>query len=119
MRYDLVAVASFVIIIGGLSLASSIVVPFLLAVFIAIIAYPALELMSKVHINRFFAFIILIGICGSGLWVLGNVIATALLGFSADLPLYKVKIDIFMDNLVYFIGLETTYPVQNFIKYLF
>ena len=103
MRYNLVAIASFVIIIGGLSLASSIVVPFLLAVFIAIIAFPALELMSKVHINRFFAFIILIGICGSGLWVLGNVIATALLGFSADLPLYKAKIDIFMDNLVIYL----------------
>lgn len=29
------------------------------------------------------------------------------------------KLSIFMDNLVYFIGLETTYPVQNFIKYLF
>ena len=113
MRYNLVAIASFVIIIGGLSLASSIVVPFLLAVFIATIAFPALELMSKVHINRFFAFIILIGICGSGLWVLGNVIATALLGFSADLPLYKTKIDIFMDNLVIYLKTNANIDISN------
>lgn len=113
MRYNLVAIASFVIIIGGLSLASSIVVPFLLAVFIAIIAFPALELMSKVHINRFFAFIILIGICGSGLWVLGNVIATALLGFSADLPLYKAKIDIFMNNLVIYLKTNANIDISN------
>lgn len=113
MRYNLVAIASFIIIIGGLSLASSIVVPFLLAVFISIIVYPVLELMSKVHINRFFAFIILIGICGSGLWILGNVIATALLGFSADLPLYKTKIDIFIDNLVIYIKDNSNIDISN------
>lgn len=113
MRYNLVAIASFIIIIGGLSLASSIVVPFLLAVFISIIVYPVLELMSKVHINRFFAFIILIGICGSGLWILGNVIATALLGFSADLPIYKAKIDIFIDNLVIYIKDNSNIDISN------
>ncbi|WP_289242835.1 AI-2E family transporter [Campylobacter sp.] len=113
MRYNLVAIASFIIIIGGLSLASSIVVPFLLAVFISIIVYPVLELMSKVHINRFFAFIILIGICGSGLWILGNVIATALLGFSADLPIYKAKIDIFIDNLVVYIKDNSNIDISN------
>lgn len=113
MRYNLVAIASFIIIIGGLSLASSIVVPFLLAVFISIIVYPVLELMSKVHINRFFAFIILIGICGSGLWILGNVIATALLGFSTDLPLYKAKIDIFIDNLVIYIKDNSNIDISN------
>ena len=113
MRYNLVAIASFIIIIGGLSLASSIVVPFLLAVFISIIVYPLLELMSKVHINRFFAFIILIGICGSGLWILGNVIATALLGFSADLPIYKAKIDIFIDNLVVYIKDNSNIDISN------
>lgn len=113
MRYNLVAIASFIIIIGGLSLASSIVVPFLLAVFISIIVYPLLELMSKVHINRFFAFIILIGICGSGLWILGNVIATALLGFSADLPIYKAKIDIFIDNLVIYIKDNSNIDISN------
>lgn len=113
MRYNLVAIASFIIIIGGLSLASSIVVPFLLAVFISIIVYPVLELMSKVHINRFFAFIILIGICGSGLWILGNVIATALLGFSADLPIYKAKIDIFIDNLVVYIKNNSNIDISN------
>lgn len=113
MRYNLVAIASFIIIIGGLSLASSIVVPFLLAVFISIIVYPVLELMSKVHINRFFAFIILIGICGSGLWILGNVIATALLGFSVDLPIYKAKIDIFIDNLVIYIKDNSNIDISN------
>ncbi|MBQ7135118.1 MAG: AI-2E family transporter [Campylobacter sp.] len=113
LRYNLVAIASFIIIIGGLSLASSIVVPFLLAVFISIIVYPLLELMSKVHINRFFAFIILIGICGSGLWILGNVIATALLGFSADLPIYKAKIDIFIDNLVVYIKDNSNIDISN------
>lgn len=113
MRYNLVAIASFIIIIGGLSLASSIVVPFLLAVFISIIVYPLLELMSKVHINRFFAFIILIGICGSGLWILGNVIAIALLGFSADLPIYKAKIDIFIDNLVIYIKDNSNIDISN------
>lgn len=113
MRYNLVAIASFIIIIGGLSLASSIVVPFLLAVFISIIVYPLLELMSKVHINRFFAFIILIGICGSGLWIFGNVIATALLGFSADLPIYKAKIDIFIDNLVVYIKDNSNIDISN------
>ena len=105
--------ASFVIIISGLSLASSIVVPFLLAVFIAIIIYPILEMMSKIHINRFFAFIILIGICGSGLWFLGNVIAGAIVQFSTDLPLYKAKIDIFIDNLIIYAKDQADIDISN------
>ncbi|WP_236843909.1 AI-2E family transporter [Campylobacter lanienae] len=113
MRFNLVAVASFVIIISGLSLASSIVVPFLLAVFIAIIVYPILEMMSKIHINRFFAFIILIGICGSGLWFLGNVIAGAIVQFSTDLPLYKTKIDIFIDNLIIYAKDQADIDISN------
>ncbi|WP_236845833.1 AI-2E family transporter [Campylobacter lanienae] len=113
MRFNLVAVASFVIIISGLSLASSIVVPFLLAVFIAIIIYPILEMMSKIHINRFFAFIILIGICGSGLWFLGNVIAGAIVQFSTDLPLYKAKIDIFIDNLIIYAKDQADIDISN------
>lgn len=113
LRYNLVAIASFVIIIGGLSLASSIVVPFLLAVFIAIIVYPILEMMSKIHINRFFAFIILIGICGSGLWFLGNVIAGAIVKFSTDLPLYKAKIDIFIDNLIIYAKDQADIDISN------
>ena len=113
MSFNLVAIASFVIIIGGLSLASSIVVPFLLAVFIAIIIYPILELMSKIHINRFFAFIILIGICGSGLWFLGNVIASAILKFSTDLPLYKTKIDMFIDKLILYVKDKADIDISN------
>ena len=113
MRFNLVEVASFVIIISGLSLASSIVVPFLLAVFIAIIIYPILEMMSKIHINRFFAFIILIGICGSGLWFLGNVIAGAIVQFSTDLPLYKAKIDIFIDNLIIYAKDQADIDISN------
>ncbi|TWO28865.1 AI-2E family transporter [Campylobacter lanienae] len=113
LRFNLVAVASFVIIISGLSLASSIVVPFLLAVFIAIIVYPILEMMSKIHINRFFAFIILIGICGSGLWFLGNVIAGAIVKFSTDLPLYKAKIDIFIDNLIIYAKDQADIDISN------
>lgn len=113
MRFNLVAVASFVIIISGLSLASSIVVPFLLAVFIAIIVYPILEMMSKIHINRFFAFIILIGICGSGLWFLGNVVAGAIVKFSTDLPLYKAKIDIFIDNLIIYAKDQADIDISN------
>ena len=113
MRFNLVELASFVIIIGGLSLASSIVVPFLLAVFIAIIIYPILEMMSKIHINRFFAFIILIGICGSGLWFLGNVIAGAIVQFSTDLPLYKAKIDIFIDNLIIYAKDQADIDISN------
>lgn len=113
MRFNLVEVASFVIIISGLSLASSIVVPFLLAVFIAIIVYPILEMMSKIHINRFFAFIILIGICGSGLWFLGNVVAGAIVKFSTDLPLYKAKIDIFIDNLIIYAKDQADIDISN------
>lgn len=113
MRFNLVEVASFVIIISGLSLASSIVVPFLLAVFIAIIVYPILEMMSKIHINRFFAFIILIGICGSGLWFLGNVIAGTIVKFSTDLPLYKAKIDIFIDNLIIYAKDQADIDISN------
>jgi predicted PurR-regulated permease PerM len=63
----LLGMAAFVVVIAGLKAASAILVPFLLALFIAIISAPALFWMQQKGVRPFVAIIvvtILLLICG-------------------------------------------------------
>ena len=54
----LITLASIVIIFAGLKAANSVVVPFLLATFIAIVTSPILDILEKVKIPRIISFIL-------------------------------------------------------------
>jgi len=101
MTYDqspiskfLVVAAAFVIVVSGLKMAASLVVPFLLAVFIAMIVSPLLlwlkvrQVPGSIAILLIILLIFLIGM------MLAAVIGSSIEGFRQDIPIYSVKLTI-------------------------
>jgi len=88
----LVTAAAFVVVVAGMRAASSILVPFLLAVFIAIICAPFLFWLKRrglpngVAVCTVLVFILVIGL------VLTAFVGTSLNGFSSNLPLYQERL---------------------------
>lgn len=84
--------ASFIVVVAGMKLASPIIVPFLLSVFISIICSPALYLMKKKGIPTAPAILLLVmAIIGIGL-LLGVFIGNSVQEFSSNIPEYKIKL---------------------------
>jgi predicted PurR-regulated permease PerM len=88
----LITAASFVIVIAGMRAAESILVPFLIAVFIAVICLPSLSWLQRKGIPTALAMLIVIG----GIVVIGTLmsalIGTSLDDFSRDLPIYQERL---------------------------
>lgn len=87
----LISLASIVVILAGLKAASSIVLPFLLAIFIAIIIFPLITLLEKLKIPRIISFIFVSVAFIGALIFLGNITFDALADFSAQLPELQSK----------------------------
>lgn len=84
--------ASFVIIVAGMKAAESIVVPFLLSLFISIIALPPLIWLQGRKIPRGIALLIIILVFLAFIFLIGLLIGTSINDFSSRLPLYEQKL---------------------------
>jgi predicted PurR-regulated permease PerM len=88
----LFTMASFIIVVAGMRAAVEILVPFLLAAFIAIIGAPPLFWLQKKGLPGWLALLIVI----SGIFLIGILIVllvgTSVIDFSADLPMYEQKL---------------------------
>lgn len=88
----LVVSAAFVIVVSGLKMASSLVVPFLLAVFIAMIVSPLLAWLKKRGIPSAFAIALVILFVFSIGLILAAVIGSSVDNFKQDIPIYSAKL---------------------------
>ncbi|HEB95235.1 MAG TPA: AI-2E family transporter [Sedimenticola thiotaurini] len=87
----LVTAAALVIVIAGMREAQALLVPFLLAAFIAVIVMPAVQFMVNHRIPTSVAiFLVILLILGAGL-LLGGLVGRSADDFSAQLPLYQQK----------------------------
>jgi predicted PurR-regulated permease PerM len=84
--------ASFVIIVAGMKAAESIIVPFLLSVFISIIALPPFLWMQQKRIPRAAALVVIILVFLSSIFLIGVLIGTSVNDFSTKLPFYEEKL---------------------------
>jgi predicted PurR-regulated permease PerM len=83
--------AAFVIVIAGMRAAVEIIVPFLLAVFLAIIGTPALFWLKARGIGTVFAILIVsLTIMLAG-FMFGTIMATSIADFTNDLPRYTTE----------------------------
>ena len=88
----LVTVAAFVILVAGMSAAKVILVPFLLAAFIAVISAPPLFWLQRKGLPTWLALsvivfaVLIIGLLVSGL------VGSSVKDFSRDLPVYEEKL---------------------------
>jgi AI-2 transport protein TqsA len=110
----LITAAAFVVIVAGMRAASSILVPFLLSMFIAIICAPPLFWMQRKSIPNALAVLsILIGIIVLCL-LLAGFVGTSLNDFSKALPVYEKRLAEMTAAIVSWLkhlGLEISGPV--------
>ena len=88
----LLTIAAFVIVVAGMSAAKVILVPFLLAAFIAIISAPPLFWLQRKGLSTWLALIVVIlGVLFIGLLIAG-LVGSSVQDFSRDLPVYEAKL---------------------------
>jgi predicted PurR-regulated permease PerM len=96
----LVILASFVIVVAGMKAASSILVPFFLAVFIAVICTPPLFWLQRKGVPKTLALAsLLVAILAVGL-LFGALIGPSLNDFLRSLPGYQERLSIHISELV-------------------
>jgi AI-2 transport protein TqsA len=95
----LVTAAAFVVVVAGMKAAVDIVVPLLMAVFLAIISTPALFWLKTKGVTTPFAILLVsLVILLAGL-LIGTVLTTSVADFTTDLPQYTKKLDAELRNL--------------------
>jgi len=89
----LITAAAFVVVVAGMRAAVEVIIPFLLAVFLAIICTPALFWLKNRGISTIFAILIVsLVILLAGLMV-GTILTTSIADFTNDLPKYTNELN--------------------------
>jgi len=97
---SLMGFASFVIVVAGMKAATVLVVPFLLAAFLATICAPPLFWMQKKGIPGFVAILILLLVAVIAQLVLVILVSSSITDFSSNIPLYHDRlISLIRDSL--------------------
>jgi AI-2 transport protein TqsA len=116
----MVILASFVIIIAGMKAAESIIVPFLLALFITIIALPPFLWLQQKKVPRGLALVILILFFLTFIFLIGLLIGTSITDFTSNLPLYEQKLQNQTQALVNWLikkkYIESDFQISNAFK---
>ena len=115
----LISAAAFVVIVAGMQAAVNIIIPFLLAVFLAIISTPALFWMKKRGISTLFAILIIsLVILFAGLLV-STLLATSIADFTKTLPEYAKKFEENFNLLLSWLqskGLQVEKPLTDYLR---
>ena len=100
----LVIGASIVIIVAGMRAAQTLLVPFLLSLFIAVISSPFLFWLNKKGLPMSIALIcVIIIVLVFGL-LIGILVGSSLHDFSQSLPAYQTKLHGKINSLLFFLG---------------
>ena len=88
----LVVVAAFVVVVAGMKAAASLLIPFLLAIFIAIICAPMMTALTQRRVPAGLAVVLVMcGIVIVGAMI-GSLMGASLRNFSQALPLYEAQL---------------------------
>ncbi len=89
----LITMAAFVVVVAGMRAGADIIVPFLLALFIAVISSPALDWLERRGLPRAMAMIVVIAaIVAIGMGITG-LVGSSLRQFTASLPEYTDRLN--------------------------
>jgi len=92
LGYFFVVMASVIIVLAGIKFAATIIVPFLLSLFIAIILSPSYNFFKSKGIPEILSIIIVIGVFLLFLAFIGKLIGTSVHDFSANIDNYSTKL---------------------------
>ena len=99
-----ISFAAVVVIVIGLQMAKDLLVPFLVAVFLALIAVRPMLWMQKNRIPTVVAVLIIVLLILLVLAVLGTIVGASIAGFTAAMPSYQERLDIYIDGVISFLS---------------
>ncbi|MFP5379997.1 MAG: AI-2E family transporter, partial [Vicinamibacteria bacterium] len=88
----LVAVASVVVIVAGLRATSSIMIPFVFAVFLALLSFPLVRLLRRLRLHVVLAVLLTVLTVLAGLVGPGILIVAAVREFASAVPGYEERL---------------------------
>ncbi len=96
----LVNLAAFVVVVAGVMAAKSLLIPFLLAIFLAIICSPPLFWLRKYHVPTAISILLLVIIVLVAQIGITTLIGSSLAEFTTALPQYQSKLKILLGQLI-------------------
>jgi AI-2 transport protein TqsA len=100
--YYLIVIASIFIIFAGIKVAASIVVPFLLALFLTIILSPTYSFFNKKGLPHTLSLILVISLFLIIMGLVGKLISSSLVEFNTHIDLYTQKLQVYFHFIVEF-----------------
>jgi predicted PurR-regulated permease PerM len=99
-----ISFAAVVVIVIGLQMAKDLLVPFLLAAFLALITVRPMLWMQKNRVPAVIAALIIVTLLMLILAVVGTIVGASIAEFTAALPTYQERLDTIVQGVVNFVG---------------
>jgi len=100
----LISVAAVIVIVYGMQAAKVLLVPFLLAVFLALISVRPMLWLQQRKVPSVVAALLIVSAMMLLLAVVGGVVGTSIADFTAALPTYQARLDSIVQGTINFIG---------------
>ncbi|KAF7773760.1 hypothetical protein PCIT_a0076 [Pseudoalteromonas citrea] len=108
LNRSLVILASLFVVLAGVKLASDIIVPFILAAFIAIICNPLLRFFARFHIPKGLSIVLIICLISAVGMSLAGLVGQSLTDFSKQLPDYREQLQ---DKFIWLVDMAAQYNI--------
>ena len=119
MGYIFIVLASVFIVLAGIKSASAILVPFLLALFIAIILSPSYNFFKAKKVPDIISLLIVISIFLTFLGLVLQLIGTSVNDFSSNINMYATKLTTVYNSFsIYLEGMDITLPVNELSSFM-
>ena len=104
MARVLLVAAAFVVVVAGIKAAETLLVPFLLSVFIALIFSPLLAWLKKQKVPNGVAICLIISLVVLVGWLIGILVGASIVDFRDNLPEYQVRLQEMSGGLLHWLS---------------
>ena len=99
-----ISFAAVVVIVIGLQMAKDLLVPFLVAAFLALITVRPMLWMQKNRVPAILAALIIVSVIMLILAVVASIVGASIAEFTAALPSYQARLDVIVEGVLDFFG---------------
>lgn len=96
--------AAIVVVIYGMQMAKVILVPFLIAVFLALITVRPMLWLQQKRVPSILAALLIVSVIMLILAIVGTILGTSIADFTAALPAYQARLDTIVDRAIRFVA---------------
>jgi len=100
----IMVIAAIVIVVYGMQMAKVILVPFLIAVFLALITVRPMLWLQEKRVPSILAALLIVTMIMLILAAVGMILGTSIADFTAAIPVYQARLDTIVDGVVKFIA---------------